>query len=90
MTLWNANQSHWNLSLLRSPSDWEEESGCNLLALLADKNVVPQANDEIVWPHGTKGFGSQGHLDVQCSAKACFLFAQPPKIEFPQRKYVEE
>ena len=47
---WNADHIRWNLSLLRSPNVWEEESACNVLALLAGMNVVPQGNDEIVWP----------------------------------------
>jgi len=47
---WNADHNRWNLSLLRSPNVWEEESACNVLALLAGMNVVPQGNDEIVWP----------------------------------------
>jgi len=49
MTSWNGNQNHWNLSL------WEahwEEGVRNLFAQLADNNVVPQGNDEIVWRFG--------------------------------------
>lgn len=38
-----------------SPNDWAEASACNLLALLADRNVVPQSNGEIVWLHDSKG-----------------------------------
>lgn len=84
MKSWNGNQSHWNLSLLGSPNDWEEESGCNLPAVLADKNVVPQHNDEIVWPHGTKGSftiksiyhtlherSSQGHFHMPSRRSMC-------------------
>jgi len=45
----------WDLSLLRSPNDWEEESTCNLLAKLDVMEVKPQGNDELVWPHDSKG-----------------------------------
>ena len=53
---WNGDQIHWDLSLLRRPNDSEEESVCNLLAKLVDMGVVPQGNDELVWPHDQKGF----------------------------------
>jgi len=45
--LWNGEQIHWNLSLVRSPNDWEEEGVCNLLAKLAALEVRPQGDDEL-------------------------------------------
>ena len=40
---------------MRSPNDWEEESACNLLAKHAAMEVKAQGNDELVWPHDSKG-----------------------------------
>ena len=54
MISWKGNQIHWNLSLLRSPNDWQEESACNLLAKLANMEVAPQGNDVIVWHFGLR------------------------------------
>jgi len=45
---------HWDLSLVRRPNDWEEESACNLLATLAAMEVKAQVNDELVWPLESK------------------------------------
>jgi len=39
MVSWNGNQNRWNIIFLRSPSDWEEESILNLLALLANTEL---------------------------------------------------
>ena len=52
---WNGDISHWNLTFVRSLNDWEEDNICNLLALLASKEVFPQGNDEIVLPLNYKG-----------------------------------
>jgi len=41
MLSWNGEQIHWDLSLVRSPNDWEEESVCNLLAKLDAMEVKP-------------------------------------------------
>ena len=46
----NGDTSHWNLTFVRSLHDWEEDSICCLLALLAGTQVLSQGNDEIVWP----------------------------------------
>ena len=54
MLSWNGKQIHWDLSLARSPNDWEEESVCNLLAELATIEVRPQGDDELAWPHDPK------------------------------------
>jgi len=35
----NGEHIHWDLSLLRSPNDWEEESAYNLLAKFAAMRV---------------------------------------------------
>ena len=43
---------------MRSPDDCEEENACNFLAKLASMEVVPQGNDELVWPHDLKGFST--------------------------------
>ena len=45
---WNGDVSHWNLIFVRSLNDWEEDSICNLLAVLAGKEVLSQGKDEIV------------------------------------------
>jgi len=37
----NGNVYHWNLTFVRSLNDWEEDSICSLLALLASKEVLP-------------------------------------------------
>jgi len=55
MLSWNREQIHWNLSLVRSPNDWEEESVCNLFAKLAAMEGRPQGDDELAWPHDRKG-----------------------------------
>jgi len=61
----NEDQIHWDPSLLRSADDCKEESACNLLAKLTGVEVVPQGNDELVWPHGPKGFSTNKSF---CSA----------------------
>jgi len=35
---------------VRRLNDWEEESVCNLLAILAAREVKAQVNDKLVWP----------------------------------------
>ena len=45
---WNGDVSHWDFIFVRGLNDWEEDSVCNLLAVLADKKVMSQGNDEIV------------------------------------------
>ena len=45
----------WNLTFVRSLNNWEEDSICSLLALLASKEVLAQGNDVIVWPLTSKG-----------------------------------
>ena len=52
---WNGDVSHWDLIFVRSLNDWQEDSVCNLLTVLANKNVLSQNNDEIVWPFNFKG-----------------------------------
>ena len=52
---WNGDISHWNFTFVRSLNDWEEDSICNLLAVLAGKKDLSQGNDEIVWPLNSKG-----------------------------------
>ena len=51
----NGEHIQWDLSFVRRPNDWEEESACNLLAKLDVMEVKPQGNDELVWPHDSKG-----------------------------------
>ena len=51
----NCNTGHWNLTFMRTLSDWKEDSICSLLALLAGTWVLSQGNDEIVWPLNSKG-----------------------------------
>ena len=51
----NGDACHRNWTFVRSFNDWEEDSICSLLALLANKQVLPQGNDEIVWPLNSKG-----------------------------------
>ena len=46
---------HWDLSFVRRLNDWEEESVCNLLAILAEREVRAQDIDELVWPLDSKG-----------------------------------
>jgi len=52
---WNGNISHWNLTFIRSLNDWEDDNNCNLLAILAGKEVLSQGKDEIVWPLNSEG-----------------------------------
>jgi len=52
---WNGDVSHWDLIFVRSLNDWEDDSVCNLLAVLAEKKVLSQGNDEIVWPRNFRG-----------------------------------
>jgi len=52
---WNGDISHWNLTFVRSLNDGEEDNICNLLAVLAGKEVLSQGKDEIVWPLNSKG-----------------------------------
>ena len=40
---------------MRRLNDWEEESVCNLLAILASREVRDQVKDELVWPLDVKG-----------------------------------
>jgi len=40
---------------LRSPSNWEDESVCNLLAKLAAMEVKRKGNDELVSRHDLQG-----------------------------------
>ena len=51
----NGNHIHWDLSFVRRLNDWEEESVCNLLALLAAREVNAQVNDKLVWPLDPNG-----------------------------------
>ena len=51
----NGEHVHWDLSLVRSTNDWEEESVCNLLTKLVAMEVKVQVNDELVWPYDSKG-----------------------------------
>jgi len=44
---------------------WEEESVCNLLAILAVREVKAQVNDELVWPLDPKG---SFHIKSFCNA----------------------
>ena len=37
---WNGDISYWNLNFVRSLNDWEDDSICNLLAVLAGKEVL--------------------------------------------------
>jgi len=46
----NGKHIHWDLSFVRRLNDWEEESVCNLLAILAAREVNAQVNDKLVWP----------------------------------------
>jgi len=46
---WNGDICHWNLTFVRSLNDWEEDSICSLLALLAGKEALPQGNEVVVW-----------------------------------------
>ena len=52
---WNGDVNHCNLIFVRSLNDWEEDSICFLLVVLAGKKVLSQGNDEIVWPLNFKG-----------------------------------
>ena len=66
---------HWDLSLLRSPNNWEEESACNILAKLADMEVTPQGNDELVWPHDPKKFFNiKSFCNALHDRSSCFDF----------------
>ena len=76
MLSWNGEQIHWNLSLVRSPNDWEEESVCNLLANLASVEIRSQESDELVWPHDPKGSFS---IRSFCNA----LHNWPSSSDFP-------
>jgi len=38
---WNGDICHWNLTFVRSLNDWEEDSIGSLLALLANKEILP-------------------------------------------------
>jgi len=51
----NGEHIHWDLSFVRRRNDWEEESACNLLAILAAMEIKAQVNDELVWPLDSKG-----------------------------------
>ena len=66
VVFWNGDVYHWDLSFVRSLNDWEEDSICSLLALLAGKEVLPQGNDVIVWPLNSKGSFS---IKSFCSSK---------------------
>jgi len=48
---WNGDQSHWNVTFSRCPSDWKEESVCNFFASLAKVKVLLEGTDEIIWPY---------------------------------------
>ena len=52
---WNRDQAIGTSTLLGSPNDWDEPSACNLVALLADRNVLPQSTGGIVWLRDFKG-----------------------------------
>jgi len=52
---WNGDINHWNLTFVRSLNVWEEDSVCNLLAVLAGKEVLSQGKHEILWPLNSKG-----------------------------------
>ena len=101
---WNGDQSHWNLSLLRSPNDWEKDSACNLLPQLADMKAAPQSTDEIVWPRDPKGsfivksFCNTLHDQSSCSnfpESAIRRSKAPPKACFllgqpPNKKFPQK
>jgi len=44
-----------DLSFVRRLNNWEEESVCNLLAILAAREVKAQVNDKLVWPRDPNG-----------------------------------
>ena len=50
----NGAISHWNLTLVRSCNDCEEDNICSSLTLLASKQVLSQGNEEIVWQLNSK------------------------------------
>ena len=47
----NGEHIHWDLSFVRRPNDWEEESARNLLVILAAMEVKAQTS----WPLDSKG-----------------------------------
>jgi len=55
MFITNGEHIHWDLSFVRRLNDWEEESVCNLLAILAAREVKAQVNDKLVWPLDPRG-----------------------------------
>ena len=63
----NGQHIHWDLSFVRRPNDWEEESACNLLAILGGMEVKAQVNDELVWP-----LDSKGSFDIKSFYKAVY------------------
>ena len=44
---WNGDVSHWDLNFVRNLNDWEEDSVCNLLDVLAGKKVLHQVHLEV-------------------------------------------
>ena len=88
---WNGDASHWNLAFVRNLNDWEEDSFCELLAILAGKEVLSQEKDEIVWPFNSKGSFSiksfcSTHSDVlggyDFAAKSIWKSKAPTKVSF--------
>ena len=52
---------------MRKLNDWEEESVCNLLAILASREVRDQIKDELVWTLDVKG-----SFNIKSFCKAVF------------------
>ena len=86
----NGKHIHWDLSFVRRLNDWEEESVCNLLALLAAREVNAQVNDKLVWP-----LDPNGSFKIKSYCKAvmiglCVLISLPwlSGGQKPRRKHV--
>ena len=76
---------------MRSLNDWEEESVCDLLAILAAREIKAQVNDELVWPPDPKGsFNIKSFCNVVYDRPLCYGFPStaicrskaPPKACF--------
>ena len=79
------------MSLLKILNDGDEGSVRNLLALLVDKNVVPQGDGGIVWSHDSKGSFTlkcfcnilhEGSNYPASPAKPIWKSKDPPKVFF--------
>jgi len=88
---WNGDISRWNLTFVRNLNDWKEDMICNLLAVLAGKEVLSQGKDEIVWPLDSKGSFSVKrfcftHFDAldgrDFAAKSIWKSKAPTKVCF--------